>query len=152
VTVHQLVRRNRVLRLVTLLAVALFAFGTAGAAGAAAASSNSTAQLPQRAVVKAAAPAAVVSTQGTGDCPYKYLCLWEGYNFTGKIHKFYYCETYYTNYPIHSVYNHQTSGTRASFRDYNNVQFYLSPAPNWSDGNTDDNGGSLNRAWYVKPC
>jgi|tagenome__1003787_1003787.scaffolds.fasta_scaffold19721365_1 hypothetical protein len=91
-------------------------------------------------------------TAATVSCPYKYLCLYEGTGYTGTMHRLYNCEVYYTAYPIHSVKNNQTPGTRASFRDYNNAQFWVSPGAYWASSNTDGIAGSLNRAWYVKPC
>jgi hypothetical protein len=154
VTEHRIAKSSGMLQIAGIMMAALFALilgvGTAHAAtggGVSGAKVGST--------TKAAAPhtnnlAAVPAAQG--DCAYQYLCLWEGYNFTGTIHRLFNCQVYYTNYPIHSVYNHQTPGTVASFRDVNNSEFWRSPPPNWASGNTDGIAGSLNRAWYVKPC
>lgn len=96
--------------------------------------------------------AATVTAASASSCPHYYLCLYEGYSYGGTIHKLYNCQTYYTDYPIHSVVNNQSSGTRASFRDYNNAQFWVSPGAYWASSNTDGIAGSLNRAFYVKPC
>jgi hypothetical protein len=133
--------RAGVLMLVAMLAAALGVQAGLGSANAAPA-------VHQAASVHQAAALATVH-----GCPYYDLCLYEGYNFGGTIHRMYNCQIYYTPYYFHSAVNNQSPGTRASFRDYNNVQFFLSPAPVWQDGNTDNNAGNLGlRTWYVKPC
>jgi len=130
--------RRRLPALVALLAVLCLAI-----AGSTATAANAAVPKPRPASVQVAATTA---------CPYYYLCLYEGYGYGGTMHRLYNCEVYYTPYPIHSVINHQTSGTRASFRDINNSQFWVSPGAYWASSNTDGIAGSLNRAWYVKPC
>ncbi|MFJ2722044.1 peptidase inhibitor family I36 protein [Streptomyces sp. NPDC087437] len=64
-------------------------------------------------------------------CPYKYLCLYSGQNYTGNVKTLYTCESVGLEkyaYPgggdwrdkTRSIYNHQTSGTKSDFYDTQN--------------------------------
>ena len=82
------------------------------------------------------------------DCPYKYFCTYEGYGYTGTIHRMYNCQWYYTPYVFHSWVNHQTPGTRAVFQYYYHQYYYTTPgAP--SQNNSDPRG---DYTFYIKPC
>lgn len=101
-------------------------------------------------------PSAAATVQG---CGYGYICLYEGYNYAGTIHRLYNCEYYYTPYAFHSVVNNQTTGTRANFYAKRTTGtgpgslIWTSRAALWSSGNVDGIAGGLgSRTWYVKPC
>lgn len=83
-------------------------------------------------------------------CPYQYMCVYTGVNYSWVMHMFYHCREYATPYLIHSWVNNQSKGTKAVFRHGAHLPIFYTPGAPSRSSQVDD---TLSRStYYIKPC